>query len=70
LTALGSDLRGDMDALRRDLRAEMSALGRELRAETKDLPGQLRSELRTIVVSNAALAICVGGLVLAATQLA
>jgi hypothetical protein len=73
MTALSAELRGEMNALKGELRGEMTALGQQLHGEMHALKGDLHLELaghvRSIFYANAALAVGVGGLVLAATQL-
>jgi hypothetical protein len=55
LAWLGTDLRGDMQAMRGELRAEMQTSRGELRAEMRDLRQEMRvgfAELRTEIVRS------------------
>ena len=80
LNALRAELRGDFIELRgefAELRGEFAELRGEVRGEIGTLRGEigtLRGEIgthvRTIVYANVGLAVGVGGLVLAATQVA
>jgi hypothetical protein len=73
LNALRADIRGDFAELRgefAELRGEVRGEIGSLRAEIGTLRGEMGTHTRTIVYANVATMIGVGGLVLAATQLA
>lgn len=69
LMAVRAELKGDMAELRAELRGEISELRNELKGEMTEIRGELRGLPARLFTANVALALTVGGFVLAATKL-